>query len=296
MVDSGVSESFRAPIEPRAAASERVAVPGGAGSELLAAEGYADLRLIAASGRGDIYRAKDRAGHEVAIRLMTPEHFADAEAIEAFAREARASLRLHHPHLVRSIAAAQRDEHRYLIMELVDGGSLRNRVLEGGPLSEREAIVLLQQVAQALGYAWRHGVAHRDVTPTNILLAPARVGHREPFCAKLANFGLSRLRDLHAERPAKTSTGRIVRAKPGQDHRADIRGLAAAVCWALTPQARDEDSPGSTLGVDGVSPQTMQLLGSMLDTASRLTSWEGVIESARHLPIPPAGTSRTRAR
>jgi serine/threonine protein kinase len=291
-----VSESFRAPVEPRAAASDRVAVPGGSGSELLAAEGYADLRLIAGSGRGDIYRAKDRAGHEVAIRLMTPEHFADAEAIDAFAREARASLRLHHPHLVRSIAAAQRDEHRYLIMELVDGGSLRSRVVEGGPLSEREAIVLLQQLAQALGYAWRHGVAHHDVKPANILLAPARIGHREPFCAKLANFGLSRLRDLHAERPAKTATGRIVRSKPGQDFRADIRALAASVCWALTPQQRDEDAPGSTLGVDGISVETMQLLGGMLDADSRLVSWESVMEGARHLPTHHGGTSRTRAR
>ena len=246
--------------------------------DLLAPEGYTGAELVSSSGRGDIYRAKDRAGHQVAIRVLTPQHFVDAEALEAFAREARASLRLHHPHIVRSVAAGQRGDQRYLIMELVDGASLRSRVADHGPLSEREAMALLAQMAQALGYAWRHGVLHHGVEPANVLLGPARVGHREPFCAKLSNFGLSRLRD------PGSGAGRA-KAVAGNDHRADIHALAVTVCWSLTPDKRSDDAGPSTLGLDGATIELMQLLGGMLDR-ERLTTWESVIAAVRHLPGP----------
>jgi serine/threonine protein kinase len=240
--------------------------------ELLSPEGYAISRLIASSARGAIYRASDHAGHQVAVRVLGPEHATDAETLDACVREARASLRLHHPHIVRSVAAGVRGEQRWLIMEFIDGGSLRSRVLEGGPLSEREAVVLLAQMAQALGYAWRHGVAHHAVEPASILVAPARLGVLEPFCAKLSNFGISKLRQEPVRRGAR------------DDSRGDIRGLAATVCWALTPHERDEESP-TTLAVTGVSADTMQLIGAMLDgEQAGIRTWEEVLGRVRRLP------------
>jgi serine/threonine protein kinase len=278
---------------PLPALDEYVQGAAAMADELLAPEGYAGSQLIASSERGDIYQAKDQTGHVVAIRLIDDVRFSEAEA-EAFVREARAGVRLHHPHIVRTITTGHRQGQRYLVMEMVDGRSLRHRITSQGALSEREAVVLLAQMAQALGYAWRHGVAHRDVRPANVLLAPSRPGEREPFCSKLANFGLSRLRQPDESRRF-TRSGKTVRptaAGPGED----MRGLAMTVCWALTPGAvtEDEDAlpdPGpSTLRVDGVSPEIMQLLGVMLAAGQpgapgdASVTWHEIIERARHLP------------
>lgn len=234
---------------------------------VLAGEGYSAARVIAASPRGDVYHAVDHAGHPVAIRLIGHEGFADAEAADAFAREARAGLRLHHPHIVRSVATGRRGELRWLVMELIDGLSLRARVLSHGALSERESVHLLAQTAQALGYAWRHGVAHRDVRAANVLLASARLGVHEPFCAKLSNFGLSGLR----------CEGGHVRQE-----RSDAKALAAMVCWALCPGSSDDEAGPTTLRVDGISLGTMRLLGNMLERGSEM-SWEEILERARNL-------------
>jgi serine/threonine protein kinase len=240
---------------------------------LLAPEGYSQIQLIARSERGEIYGARDQAGHEVAIRLFSNE--TSHGSGESFMREARGGVRLHHPHIVRSIATGQREGRQYLVMERVDGGSLGARVVERGALCEGEAVAVLSQIAQALGYAWRVGVAHRDVRPGNVLLAPARLGVLEPFCAKLSNFGLSRLRQVD-------DTLRSHAAIESDD----LRGLATTVCWALTPNdhAAQAGPADSTLRLERVSLETMQLLSHMLDPQRTPPSWSQVVERARRLP------------
>jgi len=248
---------------------------------LLAPEGYSQARIIARSERGDILGARDSSGQEVAIRLF-PSSGTPGES-ESFLREARGGLRLHHPHIVRSIATGQHQGGNYLVMERVDGPSLGQRVVERGPLTELEAVTLLSQIAQALGYAWRVGVAHRDVRPINVLLAPARLGVAEPFCAKLSNFGLSRLRQAD---DARRSHSR------GFVEGDDLRGLAETVCWALTPSQLERrgsvyTSAATTLRMERVSGKTMQLLSQMLDEGHRTPpSWSQVVEFARQLPGP----------
>ncbi|MBA3708288.1 MAG: protein kinase [Planctomycetes bacterium] len=272
----------------------------GDGEVLPAPEGYQQLVLIASSPRGDIYRGCDREGHGVAIRQVPA--LEDATERAGFEREVRASLRLHHPHIVRSIATGQRHHARYLIMELVDGPSLRARLAEQGALSEREGVMVLAHMAQALGYACRHGVLHLDVRPANILLAPARLGVREPFYAKLSNFAFSHLGEFsdHGAHAALAHDGaRILSPEQAAgakrvDHRSDIYGLAATVLRALTVVAADtgritrrkRPHDPHILAGRGFAPELVELLSAMLgeDPLLRPATWEDVISRSRSLP------------
>src|SRR5690606_1439539 len=87
------------------------------------------------------------------------------------------------------------DGRPYLLMELVAGPSLKECLKQGGGITDYEARVLLRQMAEALRHAWDNGFTHRDVKPANIVIDVPRSGHREPFCAKLCDFGLAKFRE-----------------------------------------------------------------------------------------------------
>jgi serine/threonine protein kinase len=240
---------------------------------LLASVGYVIKRLLADTDRGMVFAASDQSGQEVAIRV-TPTVARDARSGTSSGRLSQAGLRLSHPHIVRSIASGERDGQRYVVMEFIGGASLAERVRARGALSEREATVMLSQLSQALGFAARHGLAHPDLTPSDVLLGPARAGVAEPFCAKLSTCS-----------PLRPGA----EAAQGDDRRA----LGSIICWCLTPSSsgggsRRSDSAASTLKLLGVSPEVMQLLGRML--ASPALSWEEVVERSRLLAsVQPSG-------
>ena len=156
------------------------------------------VSFLGKGGMGEVWRARDpRLGREVALKVL-PEHVArDAERVSRFEREARALAALNHPHVAQiyevgewvpatpgEVAGRGAEPIRYLVMELVDGGSLAGR-LASGPLSVREALRVMSQVGSALGAAHARGVIHRDLKPANILLT-------EQGEAKVVDFGLAR--------------------------------------------------------------------------------------------------------
>ncbi len=250
---------------------------------LLLALGYTVTHRIAESDRGQVLAASDPAGLPVAIRVLPPGRLNGTPGA-SFQRESQAGLRLSHPHIVRSIATGERGGMRYLVMELVDGPSLAERVRSQGPLSEREAVVLLSQLAQALGYAARLGVANHRLAPSDVLLGPARLGVREPFCAKLSNCGLAHL----GQAPRPSSTPAATLATPSAD---DRHALATTICWSLTPvrASADQHRPSSsisTMRLPGISAEAMQLLGRML--LSQGVPWAEIVDGARRLVSLPA--------
>src|SRR5262245_24899128 len=145
---------------------------------------YQIVAPVGAGGMGEVYRAHDpRLGRDVAIKVL-PQHLtANAEARARFEREARTISQLNHPHICTLHDLGQEDGVDYLVMELVEGETLAHR-LEKGPLELAEVLTLGRQVAEALDWAHRAGVVHRDLKPGNIMLA--RNG------AKLLDFGLAR--------------------------------------------------------------------------------------------------------
>jgi formylglycine-generating enzyme required for sulfatase activity len=148
---------------------------------------YDVLEVIGTGGFGTVLRAFDTKLHRmVAIKVLSPELSASAEARTRFTREARAAAAVSHEHLV-TIHAVE-EEHRppYLVMQLVDGMTLQQKLDKAGVLGLKEILRIGLQIAQGLEAAHKHGLVHRDVKPANILLENGieRV--------KITDFGLAR--------------------------------------------------------------------------------------------------------
>jgi Tol biopolymer transport system component len=139
---------------------------------------------LGAGGMGEVYRAADsRLGRDVAIKVLPPHLSGSEEARARFEREARTVSSLNHPHICTLYDVGREAGTDFLVMELIDGETLADR-LARGPLPLPDVLRIGRQVADALDRAHRAGVIHRDLKPGNIMLA--RNG------AKLMDFGLSR--------------------------------------------------------------------------------------------------------
>src|SRR5499425_1402250 len=139
------------------------------------------IAKLGEGGMGEVYRALDtKLGREVAIKII-PEAFArDPDRLARFAREARVLASLNHPH----IAAIYGVEDRALVMELVEGPTLAERIAQG-PVPLEEALPIARQIGEALEYAHEKGIIHRDLKPANVKLTPD--GN-----AKVLDFGLAK--------------------------------------------------------------------------------------------------------
>src|SRR5215467_739705 len=134
---------------------------------------YEISSALGAGGMGEVYRAKDtRLGREVAIKVL-PENLAnDPTFRERFEREARTISQLAHAHICTLYDVGHQDGIHYLVMELLEGETLADRLMKG-PLTSEQVLRFGVQLADALGFAHRHGVVHRDLKPGNIMLTKA---------------------------------------------------------------------------------------------------------------------------
>lgn len=147
---------------------------------------YEVAERIAEGGMSTVYRARRLDdGAVVALKILRGEHAADHEFIERFAREARAAEALAHPNIVRVFESGQDGDTYFIAMEYVDGPDLKAYLRRVGRLEPDDAERIAIQVCDALEYAHRHGIIHRDVKPQNILMAP-------DGGVKVADFGIAR--------------------------------------------------------------------------------------------------------
>ncbi|MGE0712227.1 MAG: protein kinase [Planctomycetota bacterium] len=194
---------------------------------------YRLVRELGRGGMGVVHEVEHEAtGARYALKRLHPG--ADPEERERFAREVEAQLLLDHSGLVRIFAADLARPDPYLVLELVPGGSLADRLRARGPLSPSEARRLGLELADALAYLHEAGVLHRDLKPQNVLLDP-------DGRARLSDFGLARLRGsltLTATgellgTPAYMPPEQVLDSK-GVDERADVYALGAVLYAALT--------------------------------------------------------------
>ena len=163
---------------------------------------YRILERIARGGMSTVYAAVDeRLDRLVAVKVMSAALSADPAFSDRFAREARAAARLTHLNVVsvydQGTEVAADGHHVFLVMELVEGRTLRELLRERGRLTAPEAISIMEPVLSALSAAHRAGLAHRDVKPENILLSDDGI-------VKVADFGLARAVESD---PTATRTG-----------------------------------------------------------------------------------------
>jgi serine/threonine-protein kinase len=150
---------------------------------------------------GEVFRATDEVlGRTVAVKLLLPSD-RDPRAAERFHREARAAARLSDPQVVSVYDFGNHDDGFFLVMELVEGGTVADELNQHGPLPKDRAIDIVEQAAAGLAAAHREDVVHRDVKPGNLLVAPGGA-------VKVADFGIAHLPGQGAT--TLTVTGQII--------------------------------------------------------------------------------------
>jgi serine/threonine protein kinase len=146
---------------------------------------YEILSAIGAGGMGEVYRARDsKLGRDVALKVLPNAFAANADRMARFEREARLLAALNHPHIAAIYGLEESSGTPALIMELVEGPTLADRIA-AGPIPLDEALPIAKQIAEALEYAHEKGVIHRDLKPANIKVKPDGT-------VKVLDFGLAK--------------------------------------------------------------------------------------------------------
>src|SRR6266851_8982452 len=195
---------------------------------------YEITAAIGAGGMGEVYRARDtRLGREVAIKVLPEALAKDADRLRRFEQEARTIAALNHPNILAIHDIGTHDGAPFLVSELLEGMTLREK-LETGPLPVRRAIEYALGLAQGLAAAHEKGIVHRDLKPENIFIT--RDGR-----VKILDFGLAKLVRPRPEQQDQTQTasgmalGTPAYMAPEQargqvaDHRSDIFALGAVL-------------------------------------------------------------------
>jgi serine/threonine protein kinase len=188
---------------------------------------YEIVEMIGEGGMGQVYRARDtKLGRDVAIKMLPADFAQNAERLARFEQEARTVGSLNHPGLVTLYELGQFEGAPYMVMELVEGETLREKL--GTPeavstpqgsgsspslafsagLPTRRSVELAIQIARGLGAAHEQGVVHRDLKPENILITP-------DGRAKILDFGLAKLSDARDDASAMAST-QAMKTEPGK--------------------------------------------------------------------------------
>ena len=193
-------------------------------------ERLADYALVRETGKGamsTVYEARDANNQRVAVKVLhSPTTLSQEQRgalVDRLEREARVMLRLAHPNVVRLFDVGQQADEHFIVMEFLDGQTLRDR-LDGGPLSLLEASRIVEQTAAALDAVHAQGIVHRDVKPSNIMLVGNDI-------VKLMDFGVAR----QGDDTTITQTGMIV-GSPAYMSPEQVRGeenTASTDLWAL---------------------------------------------------------------
>ncbi len=204
---------------------------------------YHVQRLIGVGGMGRVYEATHtNLGKAYAVKVL-PEGRADKpEATQRFLREARSATQIDHEHIVKVVNCDTDAEHRlFIVMELLEGESLDDRIARRGALPIDEAIEIARQTGDALQAAHDAGIVHRDLKPENIFITQK---NGRDF-VKVLDFGISKIKTPEHGDPKLTATDQIVgtplyispelaRGVEAVDHRADIYALGVIVYEMIT--------------------------------------------------------------
>ena len=233
---------------------------------------YRLLGSIGAGASGRVYVADDiRLNRRVAVKVLHGALAEDANFLRRFRSEAQHAASLHHPHIVAVYDWCEDAGMPFMVLELLQGGSLRALLDAGGRLSPAQATHVGRQVAQALNYAHSRGVIHRDVKSSNLLFD-------EHGIVRVADFGLARaLAEASWTEPDGGVMGTARYAAPEQasgapvDGRADCYSRAGVMIEAITGQVPNVgDSPVATVVGRGSRPLTVpDGLGALGDVLAR---------------------------
>jgi beta-lactam-binding protein with PASTA domain/predicted Ser/Thr protein kinase len=207
---------------------------------------YEVVRRVGVGGMADVYLAEDtQLGREVALKILHPQYAGDEGFVERFRREALSAAKLQHPNIVQIYDSGREGDFNFIVMEYVEGRSLKDYLSKEGPLEVPDATRIAREVLTALAFAHRSGLVHRDIKPGNILLsADGKV--------QVTDFGIARAEAGSTMTQTGTILGTAYYLSPEQaqghnlDGRSDIYSLGVVLYEMLTGRRPFEgDSPVS---------------------------------------------------
>ena len=274
--------------------------------------GFRLLYKIASGSFGRVYRSDDpRTGQIVAVKVLRNKWTADKQKVDLFMREGKLGMTIRHPNIVSVLAVNQdtKTGQYFIVMEFVEGGNLRDILTIRKKLEVEESLRIMEECAAGLAYSNSRGLTHRDIKPTNILLAAAGM-------AKLVDFGLAEIStssQMHLERKVSADDVAVDRTvdyaglekatnQKAGDVRSDIYFLGCVLYECLTgfplmPATKDrqakmmarryqdvEDTLAKNGPDHGIPPELMKVLGKMVafEPRERYQTPQQLVEAIQH--------------
>ena len=207
-------------------------------------EKYEILELIGQGGMARVYKAKDiRLDRYVAVKVLKNEFMDNEQFLKKFLREAQADAKLAHPNIVNVYDVGIQDGIYYIVMEYIDGSTLKNYIRTNKRISPEETVELLLSIASGLNHAHANNIIHRDIKPHNILLTTGKI-------PKVADFGIARAITSSTVTATEEALGSVHYISPEQarggflDERSDLYSLGIMMYEMLIGELPyDGDTP-----------------------------------------------------
>ena len=190
---------------------------------------YKIKKIIGVGGMAIVFEAYDMLKNRpVAVKMLKDDISGDTQAVKRFINESKAVAMLSHPNIVNIYDVSVKENLKYIVMELIEGITLKNYMQKKGALSFKEVVSITEQILRALEHAHSKGIVHRDIKPQNIMLL-------KDGSIKVADFGIAKLPNAETVTMTDKAIGTVFYISPEQasgkpiDHRSDLYSLGATV-------------------------------------------------------------------